>query len=173
MKKCDACGKILLPTKGLKLNIKKRFCNQKCHDFLRYHKEKNNPEYLKKKKKDMRRWYLKNKERQYKHIHNYQQQNKEKLRERTYSYINKKKIIQILPNICTMCNIKTTKIIHHETYELLPRSKSKKPKDVIKYLRWYCKHLKFFCSMECHQKYHRKPMPQTPPTPKNLYKHNI
>ena len=115
-------------------------------------------------KGEMRRWYLNNKERQYKNIYRYIKENRKQIRETRYVNVdhNREKILKILPKKCTYCNKSPIKIIHHETYDLLPRQKSKKPKDKLRYLTWYCKYLKPFCSMECHQRYHRKPTPKTP-----------
>ncbi len=156
MKRCDNqfCLKFLELLPGQKrLNPKRRFCNQSCrakeNALKDYFKKKSDPEWIKKKNENTRKWYQKNKEIHKKNILKDYFKNKDKWRERGFVYQHKINIWKILGRICNKCGGEANEV-NHLKYDFEPRSKRKSNKEFEKYLIMYCKFLEPLC-MPCHR----------------------
>ena len=160
-RKCIYCGKILQIRKGKKkLNPKRKFCDITCNTRYRYYKMRDDKNYLKKKRRYAKKYYNQKgiKRKQHKYMLDYAKQNKKKYNERNYVRNHREEILKLLPKNCFLCGEKGIKVIHHTHYDFEKKPRGwKKEQD---YLKEYSKSLIGFCSMKCHRKYERKPLPQ-------------
>jgi len=158
MKRCrnQFCKKILEPRKGQKkINPRREFCDARCQikeGVLRYnYKNRENLEFLNKRRKTFRDWYQKNKERQNKHVLRYYYKNKKQHLERSYVERNKVEIWKILGRVCTDCG-KRAEEVNHLKYDFPERDyyRTKDAKEKAKYIKEYCRFLEPLC-MPCHR----------------------
>ncbi len=148
------CKKILDIKNGKKrLNPRRKYCDQVCRareNSLRTHYEnKENKEFLQKKRNQFKDWYRRNKEIHKKNCLKDYHRNKIKWRERHFVDKHKIKIWEIIGNVCKDCG-KEAKEVNHLTYDFPKRNMSLRGEQHIEYLKWYCKHLEPLCVL-CHR----------------------
>ncbi len=167
-KRCLRCGKVLEIRIGAKrINPKRKFCDKVCQTrfvALAYH-YKYFERDKEKKKVCLKKWYKNNKERQAKNVMNDYYRNKSKWNERSFVTKHRKQILEIISPNCFKCGKKEIKEIHHETYDIERPNTTISYKEFQKVLLDYCKHLKGFCSRQCHKDYERQDLALSP-TPK-------
>lgn len=156
---CLQCGK--------SFNTKypqQKYCRDKCNDLayyyrnrtekLRYQKDYNLKNHERDKLKNanrMRKWYSKNKERQYSNIKKDYQRNKLKWIERRFTNNMRETLLSLINLKCECGDI--VRVIHHEEYVDFKLSQGTRD---ISFLVLYATRLKGFCSTKCHQNYHYK-----------------
>jgi hypothetical protein len=164
MNRCEFCGNLLGEDKRFRKSKRnKRFCNHSCNvkynakkDY--YEKYRNSPKHLEKQKRIIRTWYKNNEKRQKNNVLKNYHKNKDKWRERKYTHIHRKEILEFLPKNCVNCGKEDIKIIHHKTYDVPKRKYGntggvKEHKDYLK--EYIVKYLLGFCSKECHRNYEK------------------
>ncbi len=167
-KRCLRCNKVLEKRIGAKrINPKRNFCDKVCQTRFtsREHYYKYFERDKEKRKKNFKNWYNGNKSRQNKTVLSYYHKNKDRWNERKFVFKHRKKILEIISPNCFKCGKKEIKEIHHETYDIPRFSKRISDKLFQEFLKEYCKHLKGFCSRQCHKDYERKDLALSP-TPK-------
>ena len=157
---CLHCGKEI-ELKKESNPYKQKFCNHTCdtrfHSKKRYYQKiRDSPEYLERKKENMRMWYENNKEKQKKTVMRDYKTHKKEWNERKYVDRHREEILKIISKFCYGCGKEEIKIIHHETYDFPTKEGNWNSEKSKEYLKEYCLQLKGFCSKKCHRGYERK-----------------
>lgn len=157
--KCENCQEIIPAGKKVFETQKHEFCSRYCGTLWAsktyYHKNKNNPEFIEARKKNIQQWYIKNKETHKKNVLEHYKKNKKKWDEREFIRHHKDKILKHIPKTCQRCGKEEIPFLHKDYSLGIKKPKLKYGKDPKlkieneQKMEVYSKAITGYCSLLC------------------------
>ena len=161
MSNCLRCDKEFIDKRNG--GLPQKYCCEKCQRAAvarkRYYTViRNSPEHCKKRSKNMKDWYQKNKKRQSINTLKSYYKNKPKWREQNITRRKRVDILKFINEKCYLCGKKKSFVLHHLSYGNYPRMHlgvGHKKENLLLLKRYAEENIIGFCSQKCHMRFHR------------------